>query len=69
MKVPYEVILDPLTGVEQLDWNTPAAHSCDSPTLAELQEAAQKEFPEVPAEELLIYAWGRDAEIISLKKK
>jgi len=42
---------------------------CDSPTLAELQEAAQKEFPGVPAEELMVDANGYDAEIIILTKK
>ena len=39
------------------------------PTLAEIVEAAKKEFPEVPLEQLIITASGYDAEIIELKRK
>ena len=69
MKVPYTVSFNSQTGVKELSWCTPADYFCDSPTLAELQEAAQKEFPGVPAEELMVDANGYDAEIIILTKK
>ena len=69
MKVPYTVSFNSQTGAKELSWCTPADYSCDSPTLAELQEAARKEFPEVPTEELLIDAGGYDAEVITLNKK
>ncbi|QQG45070.1 MAG: hypothetical protein HYW89_03660 [Candidatus Sungiibacteriota bacterium] len=53
---------------KEVRWDT-NGREVEFPTLAEMVEAAKKEFPEVPFEQLIITASGYDAEIIELKRK
>ena len=54
--------------VKEVRWDTNCREE-EYPTLAEMVEAAKKEFPEVPFEQLIVTASGYDAEIIELKRK
>lgn len=53
---------------EEVRWDTDCREA-ECPTLAEVIEAAQKEFPNTPFEQLIITASGYDAEIIWLKPR
>ncbi len=58
-----------LTRANEVRWDGDPQSERDRPTLAEMIEAAKKEFPGVPFEELMVTASGYDAEIIWLKRK
>lgn len=54
---------------EEIQWDGDPESERDRPTLAEVIEAAKKEFPEIPFEQLIITASGYDAEVICLTRK
>ena len=54
---------------EEVRWDGDPMSESDRPTLADVIEAAKKEFPEIPFEQLIVTASGYDAEIIWLKPR
>ena len=53
---------------EDVRWDTECG-KFNWPTLAEVIEAAKREFPEVPFEQLVVTASGYDADIICLQPR
>lgn len=54
---------------KEICWSGHPSSWHDRPTLAEVIEAAKKEFPDIQFDELIITASGWDAEIIELRRK
>lgn len=52
---------------DEIAWDTESLKPF--PSLAEINEAAEKEFPGIPASELEVSAEGYDAEVVVLKQK
>ncbi|HEY4474900.1 MAG TPA: hypothetical protein VJC06_03195 [Candidatus Paceibacterota bacterium] len=54
---------------KEVCWNGFSSSWLDHPTLAEVIEAAKKEFPDSEFDQLIITASGWDAEVIELRRK
>ena len=61
-------IVNPVVAKE-VCWNGQPSSWQDQPTLAEVIEAAKKEFPSIEFDQLIITASGWDAEVIELRRK
>ena len=66
----YDVAFDPRNGKKKLTWQiTSGGGRGGNPRLAEIVEAAKKEFPEEAVGTLVISANGYDAEFISVHEE